>query len=188
MTVHVALLRAVNLGSHGKVPMADLRAWCADLGFTDVATYLQSGNVAFIAEGAADGDEATVAARLGDRIEAGCGVRTPVLVRGPAELADVVAGNPFADEVAAGDPKFVHVAFLSEAPAADRITAVDPDRSPGDRCVVQGRHAYLHYPNGSGRSKLTNDYLERTLGVVSTARNWNTVLALEALAAERAHP
>ncbi|MCB1004711.1 MAG: DUF1697 domain-containing protein [Acidimicrobiales bacterium] len=182
MSAHLALLRAVNLGSHGKVPMADLRAWLTDLGYGDVATHLQSGNAVFTAEGL---DEDAVAAAVGDAIEAGCGVRTPVLVRGLADLEAVVAETPFGSELAAGDPKFVHVAFLSAAPDAERVAALDPARSPGDRAVVVGRHVHLHYPNGSGRSKLTNDYLERTLGVTSTARNWNTVLAVRDLLAER---
>lgn len=186
MTAFLALLRAVNLGPHAKVPMADLRSWCADLGYEDVATYLQSGNVVFRAGGTGGPvDEDEVATALGDVIEAGCGVRTPVLVRRLAEIEAVIAETPFADEIAAGDPKFVHVAFLSASPDAERVAALDPDRSPGDRVQVIGRHAHLHYPNGSGRSKLTNDYLERTLGLTSTARNWNTVLAVRTLVADR---
>lgn len=189
MTAFLGLLRAVNLGSHGKVPMADLRSWCADLGYEDAATHLQSGNVVFCAgaAGATDGpvDEGEVATALGEAIEAGCGVRTPVLVRRLPEVHALVAETPFAAELAVGDPKYVHVAFLSAVPDADRVAALDPDRSPGDRVQVIGRHAHLHYPNGSGRSKLTNDYLERTLGVTSTARNWNTVLAARALLADR---
>ncbi len=179
-TVYVALLRAVNLGSHGKVPMAGLRSWCEDLGFGDVATYIQSGNVVFTATGT---DEAEVARALGDRVHHECGVRTPVLVRSGDELAAAVAANPLYDDSL--DPKMLHLAFLSEAPAADRVAALDPDRSPGDVFVVDGRHVYLHYPGGSGRSKLTNDYLERTLGTVSTARNWNTVRTLLDMARER---
>lgn len=180
LAVYVALLRAVNLGSHGKVPMAGLRSWCEDLGFGDVATYIQSGNVVFTAVGT---DEDEVGVVLGDRIEQECGVRTPVLVRCGDELGDAVAANPLYDP--AIEPKFLHVVFLSEAPAADRVAALDPDRSPGDVFAVDGRHVYLHYPGGSGRSKLTNDYLERTLGTVSTARNWNTVVKLHELARER---
>lgn len=179
-TVYVALLRAVNLGSHGKVPMAGLRSWCEDLGFGDVTTYIQSGNVVFTATGT---DEAEVASALGDRVHHECGVRTPVLVRTGDELAAAVAANPLHDDSL--DPKMLHLAFLSEAPAAERVAALDPDRSPPDVFAVDGRHVYLHYPGGSGRSKLTNDYLERTLGTVSTARNWNTVRTLLDMARER---
>jgi len=177
---YVALLRAVNLGSHGKVAMAGLRSWCDDLGFGDVATFIQSGNAVFTAAGTSEDEVARV---LGDRIEAECGVRTPVIVRTHDELVAAVAANPLYDPVL--DPKMLHLAFLDHTPPAERVAALDPHRSPGDVFAVDGRHVYLHYPNGSGRSKLTNDYLERTLGTISTARNWNTVVKLLELTTER---
>lgn len=176
-STYVALLRAVNVGGRGKVAMADLREWCDDIGFEDAVTYIQSGNVVFSSPVT---DVAGLSVALADRIEAGCGVRTSVIVRPASELAEVAASNPFL--VPGAEPRRLHVAFLADAPAAERVAALDPDRSPPDAFAVAGRHVYLSYPNGSGRSKLTNDYLERTLATVATARNWNTVTKLVELA------
>ena len=176
-SVYVALLRAVNVGGQGKVPMAELRAWCGDLGYDDVVTYIQSGNVVFRASAT---DEGQVSSALADRIEQECGVRTSVMVRRTHDLESVMDDNPF---LAPGvEPRTLHVAFLADTPSGEAIAGLDPDRSPPDQFAVDGRHVYLHYPDGSGRSKLTNDYLERGLGTVSTARNWNTVTKLVDLA------
>lgn len=177
MSTYVALLRAVNVGGRGKVAMADLRGWCDDIGFKDAVTYIQSGNVVFSAPVT---DEERLSVALADRIEAGCGVRTSVIVRPASEMAELAGSNPFL--VPGAEPRRLHVAFLADAPAAERVAALDPDRSPPDSFVVSGRHVYLSYPNGSGRSKLTNEYLERTLSTVATARNWNTVTRLVELA------
>ncbi|MCA9609943.1 MAG: DUF1697 domain-containing protein [Myxococcales bacterium] len=164
---HVLLLRAVNVGGTGKLPMADLRRMLEALGCTDVRTYIQSGNVVLRAP-------ARLAARLcralPDAIEAEHGHRPPVLLRDEKALRAVVANNPFPE---IEDPKRLHVAFLGEAPAPDR--AIDPNRSPGDRFVLRGRELYLHLPAGVGQTKLDNAYLERALGTTSTVRNWRTV-------------
>ena len=101
------------------------------------------------------------------------------MVRSKAHIATVLANDPFAD----APPNLAHVAFLSAKPAAKAVASLDPDRSPPDAFRVRGREVYLHYPNGSGRSKLSGDYLERVLGVRATARNRNTVGKLLAMMA-----
>lgn len=166
---HVVLLRAVNVGGTGKLPMAELCSILEGLGCADVRTYIQSGNAVVRAPKRL---AASLAERLGDAIEAARGFRPAVLVRSEAELRAVHAGQPFAGV----DAKTLHVAFLGAAPAAGR--ALDPARSPDDRFVLAGRELYLHYPNGAGRTKLDNAYLERALGTTSTVRNWRTVGAL----------
>ncbi|MDE2989698.1 MAG: DUF1697 domain-containing protein [Chloroflexota bacterium] len=168
--VHVALLRAINVGGTKKLLMADLRAMFEAAGCTDVRTYIQSGNVVFRAEPA-------LAERIPALVEAEIvttkGFEVPVVTRSAAELDAVVTGNPF---LAAGaDPTQLHVGFLAEAPTAARIAELDPDRSPGDAFEVRGREVYLHFPNGTARSKLTVDYFDRTLGTTITIRNWRTV-------------
>ena len=179
MTVFVVLLRAVNLGGTNRIPMAELRAALGARGFEDVSTILASGNVLL----RSTEPERVVAEEVGDTIEESFGVRVPVVVRSGGELASVVGRNPFLTTGVDRDPATLHVAFLSEQPAAAAAATLDPDRSPPDAFAVDGREVYLSYPNGAGRSRLTLDYLERLLGVGGTVRNWRTVQRLSALLA-----
>jgi uncharacterized protein (DUF1697 family) len=124
--------------------------------------------------------EARVPALVAAALEAELGLAAPVVGPSAAELAAVAAGNPFLPEGA--DPATLHVAFLAAEPRAAAVATLDPDRSPPDRFRVVGRELYLCLPNGVARSRLTNDYLDRTLGTTSTIRSWRTVLALVELA------
>jgi uncharacterized protein (DUF1697 family) len=169
MPAYAALLRGINVGGKKKVPMPALRTLFEDLGFADVVTYVQSGNVVFRAPKAAAG-------QIEQGIKKEFGLEVAVVLRTAKELAAVAARNPFLRKGA--EPKLLHVVFLDRKPAAGAIDRVDPERSPGDLFSLNGRELYLDFPNGSGRSKLTLDYLERRLGVKGTARNWNTVLKL----------
>lgn len=175
MTTYVALLRGVNVGGSNKVPMADLRAMFDANGLADAQTLIQSGNVVFRAGGA----EAALVARIEAAIAETFSLSITVMVRSKAHIATVLANDPFAN----APPKLAHVAFLSAKPATKAVASLDPDRSPPDGFRVRGREVYLHYPNGSGRSKLSGDYLERVLGVRATARNRNTVSKLLAMMA-----
>jgi uncharacterized protein (DUF1697 family) len=176
MTRYVALLRAVNLGSRNKVSMADLRALFAALGFEDVSTYVQSGNVVFRGRGTA----ASATAAIEDRLRGQLALDVRVLVRTGAQLAKLVDANPFAAPDV--DPASLHVTFLADKPAAARVRGLDPARSEPDEFRVAGRDVYLRCPNGYGRSKLTNAYFEKGLGVAATTRNWRTVTKLAELA------
>jgi uncharacterized protein (DUF1697 family) len=172
-TPHVALLRGVNVSGKNKLPMKDLKEIFAEVGCENVRTYIQSGNVVFEAT-------ATVAKGLPEKIavliKERFGIHSPVIVRTAKELAAVVEGNPF---LKAGAPETeLHVMFLADAPGASRIETLDPARSPGDEFAVHGKDLYLRLPNGAGKSKLTNAYVDSKLGTVSTARNWRTVTTL----------
>ena len=176
MTTFVALLRAVNLGSRNRVPMAELRALVEGLGAEDVRTYVQSGNVVCrssrSAQALADGIHAAIEERLGLDIA--------VVVRTRAQLAKVARTNPLAGPKV--DEKTLHVAFLAETPSRARVRELDPGFAAPDALHVAGRQVYLRYANGAGRTKLTNTVLERRLGVAATTRNWRTVAALAELA------
>jgi len=173
LPVHVALLRAINLAGKNRVPMKTLAALFVDAGCADVRTYIQSGNVVF--RGSAPLAR-RVPSAIGAALEAKLGIRIAVLMRTAADLEDVARNNPF---LAAGaDPRSLHVSFLGDAPAAAKLAALDPNRSPGDQYRVRGREIYLCCPNGVGKTKLTNAYFESRLGTPSTARNWRTVLTL----------
>ena len=103
------------------------------------------------------------------------------MIRSAAELAAVAASNPLLATEPNRDPKTLHVAFLSARPTAAASAKLDPDRSPPDAFAVEGCEVYLSYPNGSGRTRLTLDYLERTLSIRGTARSWRTVQRLATL-------
>ena len=167
MKRYVALLRGINVGGRAKVAMADLRAVFESLGFDDVRTYIQSGNVVF-------GSSKTVdAAAVEKRIAAEMGVEPTVLLRTAKEMATVAEGNPFADTDG------LHVTFLAAKPKG---TVEVPEGQPDELAVV-GREVYLRCPNGYGRTKVNNTFLEKQLGVPATTRNWKTVTTLAELAA-----
>ena len=161
----VAFLRGINVGGHHRVQMADLRALFVELGYPSVSTLLQSGNVLFRADGA---DLAPIGVELERGFEARFGFAAPFVMRTVVEMTEVAARNPFPESVR--DPAKLHVLFLADAPGPEIVAGLDPAQSPPDEFVVDGRHVYVHYPAGAGRSKLRLD-----LGTVATARNWNTV-------------
>ena len=156
--------------------MGELRPALAALGLEDVASYLQSGNVVF----RSSSETRQLVDDIEQEIARVFGANIAVLLRTPAELEQIAAGNPFLGDEA--DPTKLHVVFLDAEPAAKAAAELDPNRSPPDRFSVHAREIYLHLPNGAGRSKLTIDYFERQLAVRATARNWRTVTTLIELA------
>lgn len=177
MTTFVALVRAINVGGHKQVAMADLRALLARLGFADGQSLLQSGNLVFRSEGKTGGQlerllEAETAKRLG--------LETTFFVRSAAEWNAIVAHNPFPRE-AARDPARLVAMALKDAPDAKAVKALQAAIVGREVARARGREAYIVYPDGQGRSKLTIALIEKTLGTRATARNWNTVLKLDAL-------
>ena len=189
MTTCVALLKGINVGGHHSVPMAELRDVLVDLGYLGPETYIQSGNAIFEIDNSADDGDPIGPIDLVDHnrgiseaLEARFGFAVPVFIRTVDDLADVIDRVPF--EVVA-DPKLVHVLFLGAEPTAERWAAVDESRAMGDPVIWSGREVFVHYRNGSGRSKFTGDYVERALRIGVTARNLNTVAELHRRACAR---
>ncbi len=177
MATYIALLRAVNVGGTGLLPMADLRRFFVTLGYPDTQTLLQSGNVVFRAPARSTTGlerllETEAAARL--RID------TDFMIRTAAEWRALVAANPFS-AAARDDPARLLVMFLKASPAPNQVKALRAAITGREEVRVKGKQAYVTFPDGSGKSKLTNAVLERALGSSSTGRNWNTVLKLAAL-------
>lgn len=143
-------------------------------GCSEVATYIQSGNVVFAASSAL---ARRLPAQIEAAIEAAFGFSAPMLLRTHAELAALEAANPFLAE--GQPPETLHIGFLREAPPGD--LQVDASRAAPDRAIRVGRELFLHLPNGVGRSKLTSAFLDRSLGTVVTVRNLRTVRELSAL-------
>lgn len=172
----MALLRGVNLGARNKIAMPRLRQLFEELGHEDVATYVQSGNVVFRSSGGRDELRTALEAEIGTRFA----LEIAVLLRTGKELATVVAGNGFA--AGQPDPTKLHVTFLAAPPHRERATALQRQRFDPDELRVARDAVYLHCPFGYGRSKLSNAFFEKELGVVATTRNWRTVTALADLA------
>jgi uncharacterized protein (DUF1697 family) len=165
----VALLRAVNVGGTGKLPMSDLKGMCEDLGFREVRTYIASGNVIFSSRKS----EAAVKMVLEARLEAYAGKPVGVLVRTAAEMAEVLSNNPFPKAA----PNRTMALFLDHSPPADALAAV---RGRKDEEIGLGRREiYIHYGEGMAKSKLVVPAAKH-----GTARNINTVAAIARMAAD----
>jgi uncharacterized protein (DUF1697 family) len=177
MATYVALLRAVNVAKT-QVAMAELREVLGGMGLTAVRTLLQSGNVIF-ASGARN------AAQLERLMEAEAkrrmALETDFFVRSAAEWKELVASNPFPRQAKA-DPAHLLVMFLKEAPAAEAVHALQAAVAGRELVRAVGKQAYIVYPDGIGRSRLTGALVEKKLATRGTGRNWNTVLKLAALA------
>jgi uncharacterized protein (DUF1697 family) len=178
MTIHFALLRGINVGGHKPVAMADLRRLLGQLGFADAQSLLQSGNLVF------RGNRRT-GAQLERLLEAEAkkrlGLHTAFFVRTPAEWKAIIARNPFRTE-AERDPSHLVVMFLKGPPDSREVEALRAAITGPEVMRAEGRHLYLVYPSGIGRSRLTHAFIEKRLGTQGTGRNWNTVLKLGALA------
>ena len=169
MTSFVALLRAVNVGGTGKLPMSDLKDICEELGFGTVRTYIASGNVVFESRKS----EAAIKAALEKRLQARAGKPIGVLVRTAAEMAQVLADNPFPKAA----PNRAMAVFLDRAPPADTLTSIRGRKNEEIR--LGRREIYIHYGLGMGSSKLVIAAAKS-----GTARNMNTVATLARMAAE----
>jgi uncharacterized protein (DUF1697 family) len=177
MKQYAALLRGVNVGGHNLVPMADLRRLALDLGLDDPRTLLQSGNLVF---GSPSRSVATLGRALEAAIQERFGIEVVVIVRTADDLRTVIARNPFLD-AAQRDPGHLIVMFLQSAPKPAGVEALQGAITGTEITRVDGRHAYIVYPDGIGRSRLVGTLVERALGTRGTARNWNTVLKLAEL-------
>jgi uncharacterized protein (DUF1697 family) len=167
----VGLLRGINVGGKNKVAMSELRTLVETLGYTDVATFIQSGNVVFTAGASVTPSslETAIAKRFG--------IDITVVLRTPRELTRVVEANPFTGV----DPSRLHVGFMAQKPSAAAAKTLDAERFRPDEFGIRGSELYLHLPNGMGRSKLPT-YIDRQLRIPTTIRNWATVTKLVELA------
>lgn len=178
MATFVVMLRSINVGGRNRVKMADLKTLVSSLGFTNVATYLQSGNL--VCSGRSG--PRVVARTIAGGIEETLGLSVPVVVRTDRELAELLQGNPLAD--LDDDPTKLHVTFLDRIPDPERVgrLAAEAERFHPNRLTVAGANVFLHCPGGYGETALSNAFLERRLGATATTRNWRTVEALAGLA------
>jgi uncharacterized protein (DUF1697 family) len=155
-----------------------LRQICGELKFQNVRTYVQSGNLIFSASGGVDG--------LRKKLEAAVAPHTRlpvvVLLRTPADLRRIAAENPFLKEPGI-DLTRLYITFLARPATGEEAKRLAALRSPADRLIARGSEVYLHCPDGYGRTKFSNNALERAVAMAATTRNWNTLNKLCELSA-----
>jgi uncharacterized protein (DUF1697 family) len=177
---YVALLRGVNVGGNKMIAMADLRLALTKAGFTNVKTLLQSGNVVL---DAAASSPVKLESQLEAEVEKRLGMKVVFYVRTAAELAAVIEANPFVAE-AKRDPSHLLVTFFKTPLDPANVKAAQAAIDGPERLKADGRHLYMVFPEGIGRSKAAV-VVGKKLGPGGTARNWNTVQKLAALAPVR---
>jgi len=169
----VALLRAVNVGGR-KLPMAELRDLCGELGWTDVATYIQSGNVVFTAAG----KPAEIEQQLEQAIAKRFGFDVPVIVRTAGQWAHYPAGNPF-PKAAKDEPNRLMLLLSKRPPEKSAVDAIQARATAGEAVKRAGDALWIHFPEGAGTSKLTPVLIDRAIGSPATSRNYRTVTSLQ---------
>jgi uncharacterized protein (DUF1697 family) len=175
----IALLRGINVSGHNKIPMAELRPMCTELGWGDVQTYIQSGNLVFTAGDA----PAALESELERAIERRFGLLIPVIVRAATDWPAYVKSNPF-PEACEKEPNAVMLALSKAPPKADAETGLRERATYGERIVRVGDALWIHFSNGVAKSKLSPGLLDRLVGSPVTTRNWRTVLKLGELAGQ----
>lgn len=180
MAIYIAMLRGINIGPHKRMKMEKLRASFEALGFRQVKTYIQSGNVIFKA---AKLSPATLSKKIEERIVSDFGFSVEVISRTRDEMNKIIQSNSFLKERGIDSSK-LHVAFLWDAPTAAAVKKLEGLTIPPDRACCSGKEIYLYFPNGVSASSLWKHPLDRVLSVFTTTRNWNTVNQIYKLALE----
>ncbi|MCZ8515731.1 DUF1697 domain-containing protein [Paenibacillus filicis] len=169
----IALLRGINVSGKNMIKMDRLKALFEALGYREVRTYIQSGNVVFDT----DAPASAVADAVERRIREELSYNVKVLVRTSRELEEIAARNPFgAADASEGEPPYV--TFLFGEPSPEALAKLEASRRGDDEVRVLGREAYVLCRNGYGKTPLSNSFLEKKLDVYATTRNWKTIHAL----------
>jgi uncharacterized protein (DUF1697 family) len=173
MQVYISLLRGINVGSARQIDMKSLSVLYESLGFTNVVTYIRSGNVIFES---ADKDLLEMKQIIEEGIIKAFGFAVSVIIRTIQDFQNIIENNPFQKE----DLKKVHAAFLSDVPKNPSFKDFDSVKDSSEKYFMSpgGKEIYLYYPNGVAKTKMSNLFLEKKLNVIATTRNWSTVLKL----------
>jgi uncharacterized protein (DUF1697 family) len=180
MPVYISILRGINVGGHKLIKMDALRSLYEQLDFTNIKTYIQSGNVIFQSP---ELPLADLADTISGRIKITFGFEVPVLVIEKSELEDILMKNPFITGKKE-DINSLHVTFLSAPPDPEKIAQIATGNYGADQFIIHGRAVYLLCPGPYHATKLSNAFFEKTLQRTATTRNWKTVGELVKMAAE----
>lgn len=183
MYTYISLLRGINVSGQKRLLMADLKALYETLGFQQVNTYLQSGNVIFDSP---DADRLEISARIEKGIQQSFAYQVPVFIRDRFDFQRIIEENPFTHRQDVNTER-LYVTFLSVPPAEKPLSTLDIPAGIADEFKSNGAEIYLHIPGGYGRTILSNNYFEKKLGQAATTRNWKTVNTLFDLLGTRDH-
>ncbi len=175
MNKYVSLLRGINVSGQKIIKMEDLRSLYESLGLKNVVTYIQSGNVIFESPTA---KTTTLKEKIEKNIEARYHFNVPVEIRTAREIEDILHNSPFGHIDIDKEGTTFLVTFLSSIPSATLVLGIQALLQASEKLAVRGQEVYLHCPNGYGKSKLTNNFLEQKLKVKATTLNWKTVSKL----------
>ena len=181
MTTHLALLRGINVSGHNMIKMEALKTTLEAIGFENVQTYIQSGNVFVDTE---DENAAAVGFKIKQEIFKVFGHEVPIVVIGKSDLEGCFKNNPFLKE-AAFDVKKLYVAFISKILPSDSINDLKISQFKPDEASIDASRIYIKYAVGAGKTRFDQKYIEKKLNVTATIRNWNTVTQLLQLYEER---
>lgn len=170
---YLALLRGINVGGHNRIPMAELRSLCTEIGWDDVQSYIQSGNLLF----ASANSPARLENQLEEAIEQRFDLQIPVIVRSSKDWHEYAGTNPFPN-ASAETPNLVALALSKCTPNPDAAERLQERAADGERVALAGNALWIHFAAGTARSKLSPAVLDRLVGSTVTARNWRTVCKL----------
>ena len=179
MPIYISMLRGINVGGHKRIKMDQLRKSFEALGFEQVKTYIQSGNVVFTTGKTSP----ALSKRIEERIVKDFGFSASVITRTADEMSKMIAENPFLQQRGI-DPAKLHVMFLSEPPTPAALKELAEVTVAPEQCQCSAREIYFYLPNGVSKSVLWNSPVDRILAVVTTTRNWRTVNTLHRMCQE----
>jgi uncharacterized protein (DUF1697 family) len=177
MKKFIALLRGINVSGQKKIKMSDLKLLFEEMGFQDVQTYIQSGNVIFSSKEKSGGK---LEAKISSAIKRKFGFDVQVIILSQEEIEYTLKNNPFIKRKKEDDR--LYVTFLSNAPSKENIQRLNSTDYSPEEYIIDGKLVYLYLPNGAGKAKINNNLFENKLKVDGTTRNWKTVKALSELA------
>lgn len=169
MPTYIALLRGINVSGQKKIKMAELREQLVETGFTNTRTYIQSGNVVFDTKK----KQSTLAGIITKNIKSNYGFDVPVMILSIDDLEFIHSNNPYLKDGA--EEKSLYVAILDQLPESENLENLRAFDTGTSTWQILDNYIYLHYPDGAGRSKLTNNLIERKLKVSATSRNWRSM-------------
>lgn len=175
MEKKIAILRGINVGGKRKILMADLRSLLEGLGFSDVSTYIQSGNAFFSSQ--TKSTDLEIADEIQKAILEKYGFEVPVIVRTAKSIANAIKNNPFYEDESTDISK-LHLTFLKEKPSDENRLKTETYNYEPDKFIISGSDTFIYCEGKYHKSKLTNNFFEKKLKVSATTRNWKTVLKL----------
>lgn len=174
METYIALLRGINVSGHRMIKMEELKNVMSELNFTNIRTYIQSGNIIFETEKTGS---AYLEKQIGETILKHYGFSVPVVIRSRPEMETIYKNNPFLGK--RGEPAGkLHVTFFPERPDPENLKKIEGHQFLPDEFAISGREVYLFCPGGYGNTKLSNQFFENKLKLTATTRNWKTIETL----------